>query len=499
MQQLSVGFRIRKIKCDEMHPACLKCRSTGRKCDGYEIPPPGSYSWEELLLRSKPVPKSVSSASFANLRGLTFFNRIVASELNGPLSSSLWTHGVPQAAHSEPAVRHAVLAISSLYEHFGVQKSSCMTEPTLSNYAIRHYNLAIKYLTTPDFVSMDTVLLVCILFVCTEFLCGNAQAAITHVTHGLSLVDSSQADSDILSVLRHLAIFPHFFSHDIPKILLPDYPGWLIVDGTFKTLSHAQECLDSLACHVVRLVRMVDHHRLGIGPELQPFECAMIKQRKLEQDLEIWRAAFYNLRRNLRSRSKHEPCLLLLEMRWLVARIWASTCLSPDEMIYDDYVESFHRIVELAIQAKTQGNLPGSTRGKFSFTMGFSPLLHFVVLKCRYLKLRLTAQTLMWDLSCSRESLWDYATMYAIGARIIEREHRIPVLSPEKIAELQRSQGDQQTLPEDWQRVRDSALEADTELYIDDDDAEIRRTKIRFLVKPESGPVQVVYDWVSIK
>lgn len=29
--------RIRRIKCDEAKPACLKCTSTGRSCDGYAV------------------------------------------------------------------------------------------------------------------------------------------------------------------------------------------------------------------------------------------------------------------------------------------------------------------------------------------------------------------------------------------------------------------------------------------------------------------------------
>lgn len=444
------------------------------------------------------MPRSVSGAKIVDLRGLTFFNRVIASELSGPLKSSFWTHEVPQAASSEPAVRHAVLAISSLYQNFDDQRQLRMAKPSASDDAIRHYNSAIKHLTAPNVVSLDIVLLVCILFVCTEFLSGNAQAAITHVSHGLSLVDFSKSSSVIVSVLRHLAIFPHFFSHGVPNVPLPDYPYWLAFDGTFQTLSHAQECLDSLSCHTVRLVRMVEHHRLGIGPELQSLESSILKQKQLEEDLETWRAAFYKLRRNLRSRTEHELCLLLLEMRWLVASIWASTCLSSDEVMYDAYHASFNRIVELAFQAKVQMTSSGTTRGTFSFAMGFSPLLHFVVLKCRYLALRITAQTLMKALSRSRESLWDCATMSAIGTRIIEKEQGIPVLS-EEIEELQSSQDDQHALPEDGQRVRDSSLEADTEVWIDDQGTERWRRKIRFLVKPGSGPVQAVYDWVTIK
>ena len=31
--------KIRRVKCDEGKPACQKCTSTGRKCDGYYIAP----------------------------------------------------------------------------------------------------------------------------------------------------------------------------------------------------------------------------------------------------------------------------------------------------------------------------------------------------------------------------------------------------------------------------------------------------------------------------
>lgn len=473
----------------------MKCKSTGRKCDGYEAVPLGTYSWEELIQRSKPVPLGVPSADLVHLHGLMFFNRIVAPELNGPLKSSFWTHQVPQAAHNELAVRHAALAIGSLYQNFG-NKQPLWPKPSRNIRAINHYNLAIKYLTKPG-TSLDTVLIVCILFVCTEFLCGDAQAAITHVFHGLSLVDPSQSSSDTVSILRHLAIFPHFFSQGVPNMPIPDYPGWLIVDGAFKTLYHAEECLDSLACHTVRLMRMVEYHRLGIGPRLQSLESATLEQRRLEDDLEAWQAAFSELRRNLKTRAQHELCLLLLEMRWFVARIWASTCLSSDELIYDEFLASFVRIVELASQAKVQTSISGTVRGTFSFGMGFSPLLHFVVLKCRDLELRLTARSLMMTLSWSRESLWNCAEMYAIGTRIIEREHGV-ILSGD-LSESEILQHDQRILPNVSQRILDSTLEAETQLCTDDHGAEICRRKIRFLVKSEVGLVQPVYDWVTIR
>lgn len=429
-----------------------------------------------------------------HLQGLTFFNRIVAVRLCGSFKR-FWTYEVPRAAHHEPAVRHAALAIGALYRNFDIQGLR-RTKPPQSIEAINHYNSAIVHITKSATVSLDTVLLVCVLFVCTEFLRGDAQAAITHVAHGLCLADPSRTNSDVLSILRHLAIFPHFFQHGVPDMPAPDYTGWLIANGAFTTLHHVQECLDILACRTVRLMRMVEHHRFGLGPEFQSIESATSQQKLLEHDLETWQAAFCELRRNLKSRANHEPCLLLLEMRWLVARIWTSTCLSTDERIYDEYLASFTRIIELASQAKVQTNLSDTIQGTFSFGMGFSPLLHFVVLKCRFLELRLAAQSLMMDLASSRESLWDCATMYAIGTRIIEREHGI-VLSTET-SKPHIHQADLQDFPNDEQRIRDNALEADSKRFTDNHGAEIWKRKIRFLVKPGTGPVQSVYDWVRI-
>lgn len=71
--------RIRKVKCDEAKPACHKCRSTGRKCDGYSVLP---FSRAELLEGSKRlgggsrlVPGGNSLACLM-LTDVTFQNKV---------------------------------------------------------------------------------------------------------------------------------------------------------------------------------------------------------------------------------------------------------------------------------------------------------------------------------------------------------------------------------------------------------------------------------------
>ncbi|KAG8407213.1 hypothetical protein J3459_010414 [Metarhizium acridum] len=487
----------RKVKCDETHPACNRCTSTGRTCDGYMPPPPGCMSWDRLL--SAPVPASPSPCPEADdpeLRGLAFYQQIVAPALCGPLDSSFWTKLVAQMVHSEPATRHAVLAISWLYENFGDGVSSMPERGQTGavdagghDCAIRHYNAAISHLISPQTscpADLNTVLLVCILFTCIEFLRGDTESAISHSQHGISLLNSgADIKPELVRVFRHLGIFPYFFGGDISTFpVLHDAQAVTIGLGT---LDDALESLDCLLARAVRLVRASDHHRLGMGVQEQPLEAVLDEKRTLEGDLDSWWSALDKLRHG-GDTSEHAGAmtLLVLEMRWLVCKIWASTCLALDETIYDDHMDKFTRIVDVATRARAL--VGASTRNnKFMFVMGFCPLLYFVVTKCRFLGLRLRALSLLRKLSYTRETLWDASTLYATSKRIVEIEHGIGELTPEDVDGG--GMGLDQAVPPDEARVRDSAMEDG------DGEGDGAKRRVCFLVLGREG-MERMYDWV---
>jgi hypothetical protein len=58
------GYRIRKVKCDEVKPSCNRCTHTGRKCDGYAPPPTSNVSKKSSLVRS---PKQALHQSDAHV------------------------------------------------------------------------------------------------------------------------------------------------------------------------------------------------------------------------------------------------------------------------------------------------------------------------------------------------------------------------------------------------------------------------------------------------
>ncbi|KAI2606693.1 hypothetical protein GGR54DRAFT_652275 [Hypoxylon sp. NC1633] len=169
---------IRRVKCDETKPACTRCTSTGRKCDGYggaapprrkkpspspSLAPPNPLAFPfpaggvgvsnndhnnlttdpYLTKRHELAQHSFAAACRGNsalriLRPLAadiegteqerlFFHRFrraaeagLATHASG-LGPGFWRRLVPQVGHSDPAVRHALIALGAAYESAQLQ------------------------------------------------------------------------------------------------------------------------------------------------------------------------------------------------------------------------------------------------------------------------------------------------------------------------------------------------------------------------------------------
>ncbi|KAL7629099.1 hypothetical protein AAE478_000617 [Parahypoxylon ruwenzoriense] len=190
---------IRRVKCDETKPACTRCTSTGRKCDGYGGPAPPR---RKKLLASSSIPSLPSSFSsppsstmppstnhplasspFAGMgitapasiavdphlarrhelarhsfatacRGTSalrilrplaadiegteqeriFFHRFRRAAEDGlamhasSLGSGFWRRLVPRVGHSDPAVRHALIALGAAYQSAQLQQQQQQDE-----------------------------------------------------------------------------------------------------------------------------------------------------------------------------------------------------------------------------------------------------------------------------------------------------------------------------------------------------------------------------------
>ncbi|KAF7516418.1 hypothetical protein G7054_g14160 [Neopestalotiopsis clavispora] len=89
--------KLRKVKCDEGKPACDRCTSTGRKCDGYAAEPQPGLTWYRPSNLFQSIDKPIEG------RALQLFCDTAAPSLAGPLDSYFWTHLVLQFSNFEPA------------------------------------------------------------------------------------------------------------------------------------------------------------------------------------------------------------------------------------------------------------------------------------------------------------------------------------------------------------------------------------------------------------
>ncbi|KAJ1324102.1 RNA polymerase II-specific transcription factor-like protein [Microdochium nivale] len=486
-----VTCKRRRVKCDEGRPVCRRCHVGDRFCN-YLDPPLGSYSWQYLLQRKTDPPlvrECLSVIGTGRLpphqaRGLDYFRCVVAPALGGHLGDNFWTTPVLQLATSQPAAMHGIQAIGLLYKGF---RPSWENGPVSEEAAaLRHYNHALRLVATGSDLPVSVVLVTSVLFVCIEFLRGDIAAAITHCRHATLLASSARTDQTSAAavvVLQHLGIFPHMFSSAEFPLLALEPPR----QSRFESVAAAASAMDRILARAIRLVRILDAYRLGANDAALPGD-AWTMQQALLRDLISWKTAFEAL-----PPSESYPAdtadagQALLRMRFLVGWVWTSIATSRDETASDVFRAEFTEIVKLAKSA-TQGQVK---QPRFLFNMGTTPLLHFVVIKCRHLPTRLEALGMLRGLAQVRESVWDAETMYAIGKCIIEHEHGICLYVDGVLSAV--SGGE---LPGDESRIRDSYVEDKLVEHTDERGNRVLRRRIH-LMFVAGGVVVEKLDWIS--
>jgi hypothetical protein len=155
------------VKCDEARPACLRCTSTGRKCDGYQSNPPSTPSTSP---QSTASPSSVVSTytTSAEARSFQFFIEKTLANFQTFFPDDLWSTKVLQVAQSTNCIKHSLVALANYHELYLTHQQWLQLE---SAHALKHYNLAIRELLTPspDDLSQGHIpILSCLIFISIE-------------------------------------------------------------------------------------------------------------------------------------------------------------------------------------------------------------------------------------------------------------------------------------------------------------------------------------------
>ena len=211
--------KIRRKKCDEEKPACRRCLSTGRKCDGYETTPArkpddkeespvdsaidvssltairskststrsSSPEEKDKLLKLWRPPKSEIFSTDEDFYCFDFFRNRTSPEFAAYYDSSIWRTFMVRSCFLYPTVLQAAAAVGAVHRRFELGISKDAFE--FCAVAARQYRKAIQSLEEdlssgnpngPE-INMVTSLLLSIF----ETFQSNYDAALQHFEIGL--------------------------------------------------------------------------------------------------------------------------------------------------------------------------------------------------------------------------------------------------------------------------------------------------------------------------
>ncbi|KAK0823464.1 hypothetical protein LTR73_008462 [Friedmanniomyces endolithicus] len=479
-----VTCKIRRVK-SKIKPECARCTSTGRKCDGYYIPPrknarKNSDAVPELPIAPERCLEVVRGTS-DELRALEFFHARTAPNLSSYFDAGFWTRLVFQVAHVEPAIMQAMVTVGYLNQRrdTGTKprpmlqsvivdddggilsaplKSFRQYEATDHNdtFAMYHYGKAISLLAhrleDPD-APTEVALLACILFVCIEFLRGDVEPAFTHFKSGMSIALASlSAPASPKAVLTTARIkegmLPFFHRLELLAMLFGqeatyEYPITIneAVPASFATIREARDSIVHLMNIGLRFIRRMKKRRYArfVLPDDLAYQAGISRR------IDDWKSALDALILTDNISHRDLDAAKVLRIHQLILTIWLGTCCEIGDCASDAYMPEFDAAVSLgeAIQYNAAGGTaseqPDAYRPTFLFDMEVVSPLYFVGIKCRHPLIRRRAVALLRQ-TMRREGLWDSYMAAAIAERIavLEEVHLTTLDGSELPAERDR-------------------------------------------------------------
>ncbi|KAJ5591633.1 C6 zinc finger protein [Penicillium hispanicum] len=419
--------RARKIKCDELHPRCMRCISSGRICAGYADRSQSSPSL--------PRPPTKDSVDHLDLTVINAWKPNTSPVNSMPMARSSWTEIVSHLGALQPTATHTAISLTSLYEQFRETNLQAHL-PYDQFYPTFHSNKAAKELRALGPDQTDAILVTSIMLTCVEFVRNDVEAAIRHMTHGINILNASPTPNIQLARLyRRLSLVPFFTAHYTWELPLVADEATPLPAASFESYEQVHETIDIIAYNTTKLARFrdeyIDSQNRGKSPNIKKWPHFILERQRLcRASLITFAIEFAACRAKRSPRNAREEYLVdLIEMRWLVARMWTDCCLQHPTA-YRAYGEDFRRILELGRNNDVRARASGAQASPLSkspdmlFELGYVPQLYFVVLACRELPVRLEALDLM-QRTCqhTREILWDTREMLQTSKTYIEREH----------------------------------------------------------------------------
>ncbi|KAH8692796.1 hypothetical protein BGW36DRAFT_430542 [Talaromyces proteolyticus] len=397
------------------------------------------------MLRSVPTSLAEFPAPARERRLLYWFQKYTVHKLPGLFPSSFWSSLLPQASYSEPAVLHAVVALTSAHKYQQPEPILLGRVSIEEQFTLQSYSQAIHFLS-PHFslqnlASLRVTLITCLLFVCLEIVQQHHVTAISHLSNGLRLLEQYEqsrgridghgyldvgSDDLICRMFLRLALQVNMLgsSHlpfSIMNRLVPDKPP-----NRFISIEEARKHLDIL------LAQVLEFNHLCRNQQPLPYTHNTLSphQAALQANLTSWLEAFNtsNLEQQATSPRTKTSCMILRMYHTMAVIITATGISQHQQTLFDQQSDKFFSILSYAINSKAL-MIDSSVIPDFPdpFTemqaaiidIGWVPALYYTAIKCRTRRIRLHAIELL-ESAPHQEGFWD-ARMAAGVAREVMR------------------------------------------------------------------------------
>ncbi|KAJ5621884.1 hypothetical protein N7528_005116 [Penicillium herquei] len=418
--------KIRRVKCGEEKPSCLRCTQTGRKCDY------GSNTSSADLILSRALASPLSSTPNTisrERRAFAYYFQCAATSVGGGLDVDFWLHIVPQVCRREPAVWDAMICISALCETPDSNADSTSLQRVSRSFSQNRQDALDWYSRSVSGVrqgiergNVDAFvgLITCVLFICIESLLGSIEEVMRLYAQGVQLISTlrEQKAYDKLTLLREtvipifvrLGIFSPQASWSSAMSLLSETPYGERVPFSkpgFPSLKAARDAIVILAAEIPMLENecesyLQSSHACGLA---NFFTNLMKSEQNTKESLSPTQISISAL-----LLTYHEMLFVIL-----------SVCVSPVRVSTDAYTQNFRTIVEQASIALNNSVQNNGALSPYTFEISVGLPLWFTCLRCREPIIRRAALSLL-------------ASSHRIQG-LSKREHGITVV--EKIMELE--------------------------------------------------------------
>ncbi|KAL2703967.1 hypothetical protein AAEP93_005038 [Penicillium crustosum] len=441
--------KIRRVKCGEEKPSCVRCTSTGRKCDFADTQSSSSSSPNSVITSPLSLSPNTNTV-WRERRAFAYYFECAASSIGGGLDVDFWRTVVPQVCRYEPAVWDAIITISALFE----RPQKCL-DPVPQRHdnsvsftknhqdALGWYSRsvsAVRQRIEQGSVDAFIGLISCMLFICIEAIQGNADGAMQLYHQGVQLIaalrlqiapaatnKASLLEDTIIPLFIRLGTFALASGGDPVTALLKDAED--ASGEQFDSLKSAREAIVLLTIDIPSFERTCYKHLNQADVSHVPEEF-YTRRFSLAARLRNWRTAFENLMtvgrtKDILSLQQIGTGALLLSYHEMLY-VMLETCTSLSFMQFDAYLPNFQTIVEQSAIAPKASVRPDGTQPPFTFDLNIGLPLWFTSLRCREPHTRRMALDLLRQ-APSVQGFYQCSIWAGVGQIIMELEESHPM------------------------------------------------------------------------